>query len=160
VNAGAEVLVGVVIAVGLVGIVLPLLPGSLLVLAAVLAWSLEVQSGVGWVVLAVAVLALGAAQVLRLALPGRRLRNSGVPRRSIVVGGVLGVMGFFVIPVVGLLIGFVLGIYVMEAHRLGSRAGARASTRAAVRAVGLSILVELAGGLIAGSVWLAAVLLT
>ena len=54
----------------------------------------------------------------------------------------LGVVGFFVIPVVGLFVGFVLGIYLAERRRVG-QADAWPSTKAALRAVGLSILIEL-----------------
>ena len=33
----------------------------------------------------------------------------------------LGIVGFFVVPVVGLLLGFVLGVYLAELARLGGR---------------------------------------
>lgn len=151
---------GVAIAAGLVGIAVPLIPGAWLVLAAVLAWALELQSGLGWAVLAIAATAIAVTQVVRFTTPERRMRAAGVPRRSLVYGGLLGIVGFFVIPVAGLVIGFVLGIYLAERRRLGSRSSARASTGAAVRAVGLSILIELAGGLIAASAWLVAALAT
>ena len=35
------------------------------------------------------------------------------------LGGVLGVVGFFVIPVIGLPLGFVLGVYLSELSRVG-----------------------------------------
>ena len=41
---GLEVLVALVIAVGLVGVIVPVLPGSLLVLGAVLVWAIDVGS--------------------------------------------------------------------------------------------------------------------
>ncbi len=66
-------------------------------------------------------------------------------------------VGFFVIPVVGLFLGFVVGVYGAEEERLGPQA-AWPSTKLAVRAVGLSILIELAGALLAAATWLAAVL--
>jgi len=61
-------------------------------------------------------------------------------------------VGFFVIPVVGLLVGFVAGIYLAELLRVG-RARAWPSTGAALRAAGLSLLIELAAGLLAAVVW-------
>ena len=54
----------------------------------------------------------------KYAVPHRRLRNAGVPARSIVFGAVLGIVGFFVIPVIGLIIGFVLGVFLAEWVRL------------------------------------------
>ncbi len=148
-----DVLVGLAVAVGLVGILVPLMPGTLLVLGAVLVWALVVSSTGGWVVLAAVVLLLGAGAVVKYAVPGRRLAAHGVPARSLLAGALLGVVGFFVVPVVGLPLGFVLGVYLSELQRLGSRA-ARASTAAALRAVGLTVLIELAAGLMAAVTWL------
>ena len=63
-------------------------------------------------VVATTFLALGA--VVKYVVPGRRLKQVGVPTSTLLLGGVLGVVGFFVIPVVGLLVGFVLGVYLAE----------------------------------------------
>ena len=156
-SPAAELLVGLVILVGLFGIAVPLIPGAWLVLAAVLVWALELQSATAWLVLAVAAAAVAITQVVRFTLPERRLRGAGVARRSVTFGGVLGVVGFFVVPVLGLPLGFVLGIYLAERRRLGDRSSARRSTRAALSAVGLSVLIELSGGLVAAAAWVLAV---
>ena len=150
-------LVGVAIAVGLVGVLVPVLPGSLLVLAAVAVWAVDERTTQAWVVLGVAVIAIGLSQVVKYVLPTRRLREAGIPHRSLVVGGLLGIVGFFVVPVVGLVLGFPLGVYAAEAERLRRHDEAWASTRHALKAVGLSIVIELAGALVAAGAWLAAV---
>jgi uncharacterized protein len=147
-----DLLVALAVAVGLVGIVVPVLPGSVLVVAAVLVWALEAARPAGWVVLGVVVGLMGLGTVVKYAVPGRRLAARGVPARSLVAGGALGLVGFFVVPVVGLPLGFVAGVYLCERLRLG-RSGAGASTLAAVRAVGLSVLIELVAGLLAASAW-------
>jgi uncharacterized protein YqgC (DUF456 family) len=152
------VVVGLAIATGIVGIVVPVLPGALLAWAAIAAWALAVGSATGWAVLAVATLVIGGAQVVKVLVPGRRLRDAGVPRRSIAAGVVLAVIGFFVIPVVGFFIGFPLGVYVEERRRLGRHAMAWRSTQEALRAMGLSIVIELSATVIAAGAWLAAVL--
>jgi uncharacterized protein len=153
------VVVGLAIATGIVGIVIPVLPGALLAWAAIAVWALAVGSATGWAVLAVATLVIGGAQIVKVLVPGRRLRDAGVPRRSIAAGVVLAVVGFFVIPVVGLFIGFPLGVYVEERRRLGRHASASRSTREALRAMGLSIIIELSATAIAAGAWLAAVLI-
>ena len=111
-----------------------MLPGAILSLAAILVWALEEQSATGWIVLAAAVVLIGASQVVKYIVPERRLRESGVPRRSMFIGVLLGIVGFFVIPVVGMFVGFPLGVYLSERQRLGTtttRPGRRRSTRSA-----------------------------
>ena len=56
---------------------------------------------------------------MKYVVPGRRLKENGIPNSTLLLGGVLGVVGFFVIPVVGLLVGFVLGVYLAELNRVG-----------------------------------------
>lgn len=147
-----ELLVGLVILVGLVGIVVPVLPGSILILGAVLVWTVSDGSGTAWTVFALATTLLVAGAIVKYVIPGRGLRASGVPNRTIMFGGLLGIVGFFVVPVIGLVIGFVLGVYLSEVRRVG-RHLAWPSTVAAMKAVGLSIFVELVAGFLAAGVW-------
>ncbi len=153
-------LCGLAILVGIAGVIVPVLPGLVLCWAAVLAWAILVDGGWGrWLVLGVATAVALAGTVVKYAWPGRNLKRTGVPNWSLVAGGLLGLVGFFLIPVVGLFIGFVLGLWLAERVRLGSFRKAWPPTRQALKAVGLSMLIELAAGLIIGSVWLAGVLI-
>lgn len=156
---GVEVLVAVSIAVGLVGVVVPLLPGALLVWSAIVVWGLTVGTATGWAVVGVATALIAAGQIVKYTIPGRRLRADGVPNRSLIVGGLVAIVGFFVVPVVGVFIGFVLGIYASELLRVGARA-AWPSTQAALRAVGVSTLIELTSTLLAAAVWMVGVTIT
>jgi uncharacterized protein YqgC (DUF456 family) len=158
VNTFALVLTGLVIAVGIVGIVVPILPGALLSLAAILVWALEEQTATAWTVLGVATALIGASQVVKYVVPERRLRNAGVPRRATLIGVLLAIAGFFLIPLVGMFAGFPLGVFLSERQRLGANGPAWESTKHALKATGLSILIELAGTLLAAGVWLVAVL--
>ena len=152
------IVVGLAIATGIVGVVVPVLPGALLAWAAIAVWALVDGGAIAWAVLAVATLAIGGAQVVKVLVPGRRLRDAGVPRQSIVAGLVLAVVGFFLIPVIGFFIGFPLGVYLQERQRLGRHATAWHSTREALHAMGLSILIELAATVLSAAAWLAVVI--
>jgi uncharacterized protein YqgC (DUF456 family) len=154
-----EILVALAILVGLVGVLVPVLPGLVLVLAAILVWALDVGTGTAWAVFAVATLLLVAGTVVKYAVPGRRLKASGIPSSTTWFGVGLGVVGFFVIPVIGLFIGFVLGVYLAEHRRVGA-AAAWPSTREALRAVGVSMLIELAAGVLAALTWAVGVVAT
>jgi uncharacterized protein YqgC (DUF456 family) len=157
--SGVEVVVALAIAVGVVGVVVPVLPGSLLVLVAILVWTLHLGGGTAWAVFAVAAGVIALGSVVKYAVPGRRLKEVGVPGSTLLLGGVLGVVGFFVIPVVGLVVGFVLGVYLAELNRVG-RAAAWPATKHALKAAGLSMLIELGANLLAAGVWVTGVLIT
>jgi hypothetical protein len=157
-QTAVTVLAGIAIFVGIVGIVLPILPGAILSLAAILVWAIVERSAGGWVVFGIAVVLIGASQVVKYVVPERRLREAGVPRRSMFFGILLGIVGFFVIPVVGMFIGFPIGVYLSEVQRQRTHAAAWTSTKHALRETGVSILIELIGTSLAAGVWLIAVL--
>ncbi len=157
--SGFEILLLLVIAVGLVGILVPMLPGSLLVGAAVLVWAIHENVTTAWVTLGIVLALLGGGVVVKYLIPGRKLQRDGVPNRTLVAGGVLGIVGFFVVPVVGLPLGFVLGIYLAEWRRV-SREQAWPATVAALKAVGLGMLIELVFSTAATIVWLVGALST
>ena len=154
-----EVGVAIAIAVGLVGILVPILPGSVLVLVAIAVWASEVGGSTAWLVFAVATTFLVLGTVVKYAVPGRHLQLSGIPASTQWVGAACAVVGFFVVPVVGLFVGFVVGVYAAEYRRVGGSA-AWPSTKSALRAVGLSILIELAAATLAACVWVAGVVVT
>ena len=82
-----------------------------------------------------------------------------MPTSTLVAGALAGLVGFFVIPVVGLLVGFPVGVYVAERARVGADL-AWPSTKAALRALGVSILLELVAGVLAAGVWVVGVVAT
>ena len=157
-DAGLAV-VALVILVGLVGVLVPVMPGALLVLAAILVWALEMGTTTAWLTLGAAAAFIAVAQVVKYVLPGRRMHDHGVPRSTLLVAAISGIVGFFVIPVLGLFLGFIGGAFVAERRRLGSRKKAWPSAKLALKAVGLSILIELVGVLLAAGTWLIAALM-
>src|SRR5687767_3982637 len=110
---------GLLILLGLAGVVVPVLPGLLLVWAGVLVWFLDDRDTQRMTVLIAVTLVLALGTVVKYLVPGRRLREAGVPWGTIALGALLGIIGFFVVPVIGLLLGFVLGVWLGEMMRLG-----------------------------------------
>jgi uncharacterized protein len=142
----AELLVALLMAVGLVGVVLPALPGLALIWGATLGWALLATDGIArWFVLAVVTALFAAGTLAKYLLPGRALSTRQVPARTLVVGAVL--FG-------------VLGVLLAELARLGSFAAAWRSTRSALVAVGIGMLVELAAAIAMILTWVAGALLT
>lgn len=136
-----------VAAIGLVLILLPVFPGTLLIAGTTLVWAIVLGQPIGWIVLAIVVVLSALGMFLQYAVPGRRLKLAGVPTSTLLLGALVGVVGFFVVPVIGLPLGFVVGVFLAEARRLGPLA-ARSSTWSAVKAVALSIAIEFSFALV------------
>ncbi len=96
---------------------------------------------------------IAGGAVLKYLTAGRVMVRSEVPNSSLLVGGLVAIPGFFLVPVVGLVLGFVVGLAAMEYRRLGDWRAARSSSLTALGAVGLGILVELGAALVAAAVW-------
>ncbi|MEU7958015.1 MULTISPECIES: DUF456 domain-containing protein [Micromonospora] len=160
-GAAVSVVAAIAIVAGLAGVVVPGLPALPLCWGGVLLWALFGGAGPGrWAVLAAATVVAAGGAVIKYAWPGRNLKRTGVPTSSLLVGGLLGLVGFFVIPVIGLVIGFVGGVWGAERLRLGSNQLAWPATVQALKAAGLSMLVEFLAGLAIAALWVAGLLFT
>ena len=73
------IVVGLAIATGIVGVVVPVLPGALLAWAAIVVWALVVGGATAWAVVGVATLAIGGAQVVKVFVPDGACATRGSP---------------------------------------------------------------------------------
>lgn len=154
------ILCGLGIAVGIIGTIIPVLPGVLLCWLSVLAWAIFAGEGAGrWIVLGIATLIALIGLLVQYGWAGRRLKQAGVPNRTLMIGGLFGLVGFFVLPVFGLVIGFVAGVWVAEQSRLREAGPAWESTKHALKAAGIYVLIELASALSIAAVWVAGLFL-
>lgn len=143
-----------VMLIGLAGIVVPVLPGlSLVWLAAVGSMVLAGWSGGAWVTAAVVTTIFAGAQVAEYALPARAGRAAGAPRSSLLAGAAMGIVGFFLVPVVGFVVGGVGGVYLAERSRLGAHDAAWRTTWSVLKSVGVAALVQFVAGLLIIAVW-------
>ncbi|MCH9731377.1 MAG: DUF456 domain-containing protein [Actinomycetia bacterium] len=147
------VLVALAIAIGLAGIVVPVLPGGLLVIAAIGVWAFVEATVVSWVTFGIAAAFIGVAEIVKYTWPVKRMRQAQVRTSVLVIGAAAGIVGFFVIPVIGLLIGFVAGVFAAELVIRRDPTRAWASTVLALKGVAISVGVELAGALLASIAW-------
>jgi uncharacterized protein YqgC (DUF456 family) len=156
-----SIIAPICVVVGVLGVLVPMLPGLLLCWAGVAAWAVFGGHGAtGWTVgiAATVVLVLGFAA--KYLVPGRNLKRAGVSNLTLFLGGVGGIIGFFVIPVVGLILGFILVVYLVELARHSNAGQAWQSTKHALKAAGVSMLIELATALLIAAIWLAGVWLS
>lgn len=153
------VLSAVMMLVGLVGVVVPVLPGLLIIWLGVLLWALDAGTSPGWVVLGIVSALYAVGVVCEYLIPGQRMRRAGVRTSTLVVGVIVAVVGAILIPVVGAFIGFPLGIYLVQRMRRGSHAAAWAATIMALKAIGQNILIELGTALLMIVTWVAGLFL-
>lgn len=147
------IVTALLMAVGLVGIVVPVLPGLVLIWLATALWAYDHPAPAAWVVFVAASVVYAVGLGVQYLLPGRRLRAAGVHLPTLLLAAALAVLGFFVVPVVGALLGFVVGIFAVELVRRREPGAAWRSTRHALRAVALSVGLELAAGFAIVLVW-------
>ncbi|AQA03484.1 hypothetical protein BVC93_14915 [Mycobacterium sp. MS1601] len=152
------VLVALAIAVGLAGIIVPILPGGLLVFGAIAVWAWVEGTTAAWVTLGIVAALFVTAEVIKYVWPVKRMKQADVRTWSLVLGAVLGVIGFFVVPVLGLVLGFILGVFLAELGVRRDATRAWVSTVHALKGVALSVGVELVGALASTVVWIVAVM--
>ena len=147
--------------VGLVGVFIPVIPGLLLILGAGIVWAFAEDVGpAGWgAVAAMALIAvLGSAAPYWVA--GRRGAGAGLPGWVLLAAAVGTVVGFFVIPVVGALVGGPAGIFVAELVRHRAVSAAWRSTATVLKGLGLGILVQFVAGVAMIGTWAVGVSVT
>lgn len=146
--------VALVMAVGVAGTVVPLVPGLGVVVAGAALYGLSAGFGGVGVVAMVVIVAVGVAgTVAGLVLPARAAGRAGAKRGSLALGLVGAVVGFFVVPVVGLPLGGVVGVYLGELRRTGDGHAAWRTTRSTLRVLGVSALVQLGAGIAMVLTW-------
>jgi uncharacterized protein len=140
----------VAVVVGVIGVVIPMLPGLLLCWAGIMVWAVFGGHGwLGWVVAVAVTIVLALGFGAKYLVPGRNLKRAGVSNVTLLLGGVGAIIGFFVIPVVGLVLGFA---------RQHDGARAWQSTKHALKAAGVAMLIELATALLMAGIWVAGLL--
>jgi uncharacterized protein YqgC (DUF456 family) len=149
-----------VMVVGLVGVVVPVLPGLLLVWVATVATTLLAGTdAVGWLMAAWLTLLFAMGTAATVWLPARQGRRGGVPTSSL-LGALAGaIVGFAIVPVVGFVLGAVAGLALAERRRLATWQDTWGSVGRVLRAYGVGVVVELLVGVSMIVSWALALLL-
>jgi uncharacterized protein YqgC (DUF456 family) len=154
----ATIVAGLLLAVAAIGTVYPVLSGSLLAIVTLIGWAWIIGSPGAWAVGVIGSIIAAVGWSASAVLTRRKLRQLQIPRRSILVAVVSGVVGMFLIPVVGLFVGFGAGLLASEyARRRDLRSSLRSSVET-LKATGLGVLVEFGMVCLAASVWMIGVI--
>lgn len=153
----ASFLVGLVLAVmlvGLAGTVLPALPGLTLMWLAALIYGLFAGFGTWgpWLFGLITVLTvIGEASGYFLMHAGAA--KTGASGWAVAASAALGLIGLFLIPVFGALIGAVLGVFLVEYYRRRSVKEALLATTGALWGFGLTVGLQFVIGLVIMAAW-------
>ena len=147
------VLAGMLLVVAAVGTIYPVLPGSPIAIVTLLVWALVIGSWAAWVAAVVGSLIAAVGWSASMVLTGRKLKQLEVPGWSVAVAAVSGIVGMFLIPVVGIFVGFAVGLLVIEALRHRDVRHALRSSVQTLKAMGTGVLVEFLLLCVAASVW-------
>lgn len=152
--------IALLMAVGLAGVLLPFLPGLPIIWGAALLYGLLTAFGTVGTTAMIAITVLAAIGIAAsFVLPDRAGAASGASRSTRVFAGVAGVVGFFVVPVVGFPLGVCAGVLLAQYQQTADWDAARRSTVAVLKGFGAGLVVEMGAALAMVLVWVAWVIL-
>lgn len=154
-----DLLVALFVLIGIIGAIIQIYPGLLITALAIAIWGGIVQGAWGWSLLVAAILIAVGVGGGKYFLTYRHLTRHEIARSTIIVGALCAAIGFYLLPVVGLFLGFPLGIYLDSLRRTHSREQAWRHTKVAVKGIGLSIILELGATLALATAWVIAVIM-
>ena len=155
--------------IGLLGIVLPILPGTLLIWLSVLIYAIidgfETISWAGFVIITLIALVTGTADIW---LPMLGAKSAGAAKRALVFGLAGGTIGFFLlggfIPILGNLLGGVLGyaagVLLGQYHKYRDWNLALRAGLGSVAGWGIGTAIQFVGGLLIVAMFVLLVLLS
>lgn len=143
------------IVIGVVGTIVPLLPGLALVWVAALLWGFLTSFGTaGLIAMTAITLLFGAGIYLSLRIPQKSVAAQGLSVRGTIFGVALAIGVGIVIPVVGIPLGFVLGVWIVRIAETGDARGSFNSVLATTAALLRASAAQFGVGVAMGAVWL------
>lgn len=147
------IIAGLLLVFSVVGTVYPVLPGSLLTILTLLGWALLIGGPAAWTCAVVGMVLAMAGWSASMILTGRSLKSQQIPRGTILFAVAAGIAGMFLIPIVGLFVGFGVGLLLAEYARRRNLPSALRASVTTLKSTGIGILIEFGFAALAGSVW-------
>ena len=142
-------LIVILMILGIIGIIVPLLPGIILIWLAVLtyvfAYGMETLGWISFILITLIALVTGTSD-LWMSLLGAK--TGGASGRSLLYGGIGAIVGSFFAPLLGTLIGYAVGILLGEYQKRGDWAAAWKTSAGGLAGWGVATAVQFGGGLL------------
>ena len=160
-SAGSELLIAIIMAIGIIGTVIPLIPGLTLVWFAGAIWAyFDGGDGTRMWLLALMTLFAVIGFAAQFLLPAAAVKSDSPPRNTLLVGGLFGLIGFFIVPIIGAPIGFMAGVYASYLANNGDSVAAWESTIRTAIAFGWALLVQVFCSVAIALTWLFGLIIT
>jgi len=140
---------------GLFGLVIPVVPGLVIIWVAALGYGIAAGFGtLGWIMFAIISLLMVAGSVIDNVLMGTQARQSGASWVSIAAALVFGIAGNFVLPVIGGLIAALLALFVAEWIRRKNWRESLKSVRGMAWGCGWAFVIRFIMGVVMIGLWM------
>lgn len=160
-SAGSELLIAFVMAIGILGTVLPFIPGLALVWFAGALWAyFDGGNGTRMWLLAIMTLFAVIGYAMQFLLPAAAVKADSPPRNTLLAGALFGLVGFFIVPVIGAPLGFMAGVYSSYLTSTGDSSAAWASTIRTAVAFGQALLIQFFCALMIAVTWIIGLIIT
>ena len=160
-SAGSELLIAILMAIGIMGTLIPFIPGLGLVWFAGALWAyFDGGDGTRMWLLAVMTLFAVIGFALQFILPDKAATSDSPPKYTIFIGALAGIVGFFLIPVIGAPIGFLAGVYANYFLNTGNSAQAWSSTIKTAVAFGWAVIAQFVCSFLIAITWIVGLIIT
>jgi len=140
---------------GLFGLIIPVVPGLVIIWVAALGYGIAAGFGtLGWIMFAIISLLMVAGSVIDNVLMGTQARQSGASWVSIAAALVFGIAGNFVLPVIGGLIAALLALFVAEWIRRKNWRESLKSVRGMAWGCGWAFVIRFIMGVVMIGLWM------
>ena len=137
----------VLMAVGLFGVIIPIMPGVFLIWLGVFLYvwqtGFEIISLPLFLFISVLVLIAGTSDMW---LPYFGAQRKGAAKRSYVFATIGALVGSFIVPIIGTIIGYVLGMFLGEYHKHGDKDTAVSVSWGGLKGWGIATVFQLIAG--------------
>lgn len=160
-SAGSELLIAILMAIGIIGTIIPFMPGLAIVWLAGAIWAYfdGGDSPHMWILAIMTLFAL-IGYSLQFLLPAAAVRTESAPRNTLFLGAIAGIFGFFLIPVVGAPIGFMAGVFANYFYETGNTSQAWNLTLKTAVAFGWAVILQVIFALAIALTWIVGLIIT
>ena len=141
--------------IGLLGLVVPIMPGLVIIWVAALGYGLFAGFGtLGWVMFALITVLMIVGSVVDNILMGAKAHESGAPWWVVLVALAAGILGNFALPIIGGLVAALLALFLVEYARRKDAKAALKSMKGMLIGCGWAFVIRFIMGLFMIGFWL------